>query len=169
MAYKRCTLSSSKLRLSTKLGSLPDRLIFWAGPKILLMQIRQPSQPVKSCSGQSGTPFQPDQSCSVKSGTPSHPYQSCLGKSGKPLSLINPAQANQAIRHVKEMWEKSILEKYSPTWIGNKLLHKIAVLLFARIFCHLRWSQNTRQMAFYLNIKSYLTDILLNLDVNSSS
>ena len=56
------------LEFLIKLGSLPDRLIFWAGPKILLMQIRQPSQPDQSCYGKSGTPSQPDQSCSGKSG-----------------------------------------------------------------------------------------------------
>ena len=71
------------------------------------MQIRQPSQPDQSCSGKSGNPSQPDQSCSGKSGTPSQPDQSCPGKSSKPLSLINPAQANQAIRQTKEICEKS--------------------------------------------------------------
>ena len=71
------------------------------------MQIRQPSQPDQSSSGKSGTPSQPDQSCSGKSGTPSQPDQSCSGKSGKPLSLINPAQANQAIRQKKEIRKKS--------------------------------------------------------------
>ena len=62
---------------------------------ILFRQIRDPSQPDQSCSGKSGKLFQPDQSCS--------------GKSGKPPSLINPAQASQAIRQTKEIREKSNL------------------------------------------------------------
>ena len=87
---------------------MPDCLIFQVGPKILLMQIRQPSQHDQSCSGKSGTTSQPDQSCSGKLGTPSQPDQSDSGKSGKPHRLINPAQANQAIRQTKEICEKSI-------------------------------------------------------------
>jgi hypothetical protein len=55
----------------------------------MLSQIRQIPQLDQSCSGKSGKPFQPDQSCS--------------GKSGKPSILINPAQANQAIRQTKEI------------------------------------------------------------------
>ena len=64
------------------------------------MQIRQHSQPDQSYSGKSGTPSQPDQSCS--------------GKSGKPLSLINPAQAVQAIMQTKEVYEKSTVDPPIP-------------------------------------------------------
>ena len=63
-----------------------------------------PNTPHQSCSGKSGTLSQPNQSCLGKSGTPSPPDQSCSGKSGKPLSLINPAQENQAIRQTKEIF-----------------------------------------------------------------
>ena len=48
---------------------MPDCLIFWSGPKILLMQIRQPSPSLIN---------------------PAHANQAPLS------SLINPAQANQA-------------------------------------------------------------------------
>ena len=41
---------------------------------------------------------QDNKSCLAKSSTPSQHDKSCSGKSGKPPSLINPAQANHAIR-----------------------------------------------------------------------
>ena len=77
----------------------------------MLMQISQPSQPDQSCSGKSGTPSQSDQSCSFKSGIPFQRDQSYSGKSGKPLSLLNPAQANQAIRQTKEIYGKFMTDK----------------------------------------------------------
>ena len=40
--------------------------------------------------------------------------QSCSGKSGKPLSLINSAQTNQAIRQTKEIREESTLTSMTP-------------------------------------------------------
>ena len=65
----------------------------------------------KSYSGNSDMPSQPDQSCSCKSGIPFQHDQSCSGKSGIPPSLINPAQAKQAIRQTKEICEKSSLDR----------------------------------------------------------
>ena len=78
--------------------------------------------------------YEQDQiSCSRKLGTPSQPDQSCSGISGKSLSLINPAQANQAnysslinpaeanqaIRQTKEICEKSIS---SGIYLGQALV-----------------------------------------------
>ena len=77
-------------------------LFAWAGSSILLRQIRHPSRSEQSCSGKSGKLFQPDQPCS--------------GKSGKPPCLINPVQANQAIRQTKEIWEKSTFSNSRDPW-----------------------------------------------------
>ena len=71
----------SNLTLFTYQASLPDCLIS--------------EQDQKSCSGKSGTTSQPDIRLYLIS--------------GKPLSLINPAQANQAIRQTKEICNKSTL------------------------------------------------------------
>ena len=80
--------------LLTNFLRLPDRLI-------CLPERGLPNLPEQDWSGWNGSPDLPEQDWSGWEGVPDLPEQdwlSCLEKLGTPPSLINPAQANQAIR-----------------------------------------------------------------------
>ena len=91
--WSHCKMSLTSLsRTKIVFKQIRHQLPAWS---IQFRQIRQTPQPDQSCSGKLGKQFRPD--------------QSCPGKSGKPPSLINPTQANQALRQRKEICEKSAL------------------------------------------------------------